>query len=251
MSSLSLKEVTVAHRLQNLSFDFQHGERIAVIGPNGAGKSSLIEVLSGKLTPDSGAVLHLGTSIKSAEEQAKIRAVLTQSQDIPSGFFVDELILESTHLSTHQEALSYLNQLSEALDLAHLLKRKAHTLSGGEAQRMMLAKAAIQLLSTPNQAIQFLILDEPCASQDIRHLTLLKAALNHWLTQYRWGILFSVHDINFAAHNADKILALKNGKIVAYDLAANVMNSQTLSAIFDCEFTAYRNDQNQVMWHSF
>lgn len=251
MSSLSLKNVTVAHRLKNLSFDFQHSERIAVIGPNGAGKSSLIEVLSGKLAPDVGEVLHLGSLIKSAEEQAKIRAVLTQSQDIPSGFFVDELILESAHLSTHQEALSYLKQLSDALDLTHLLKRKAHTLSGGEAQRMMLAKAAIQLLSTPNQAMQFLILDEPCASQDIRHLTLLKAALTNWLKNHHWGILFSVHDINFAAHNADKILALKNGEVVAYDSAANVMNSQTLSAIFDCKFTAYRNDQNQVMWHSF
>lgn len=251
MSSLSLKNVAIANRLYGVDFEFKQGERVAVVGPNGAGKSSLIEVLAGKLNPDSGTVLHLGAPIKSAQEQAKIRSVLTQSQSIPSGFSVKELILESSWLSTHQEALNYLEILANQLDLVHLLKRKAHSLSGGEAQRMMLLKAAMQLLSTPKQSAQFLILDEPCASQDIRHLTLLKAALAHWLETYQWGILFSVHDINFAAHNADKILALKNGKVLAYDLAANVMKCETLAAIFDCEFTPYRNDQNQVMWHSF
>lgn len=172
------------------------GERLAVIGPNGSGKSTLLRLLAGVLAPDTG-------TVQTGNLQRGEIGYLPQQ---PYAFDLSvqknvELALEreSDREKMAQEAL-------ERVGLLHLWKARANRLSGGETQRMALAR----VLAKPRK---LLLLDEPTASTDIQAMELIERAILDYVEQTGCTLVFSSHAPSQAMRLSTRVLALDGGRI--------------------------------------
>ena len=143
-----------------------------------------------------------------------------------------------------------LAQVLAELDLSHLRQRPSHTLSGGESQRLLLAKAVLQLCAwhTPSTG-QFLLLDEPSAALDVHHTLLLQNCLRQWRQRYGWGMVLSAHDISLAEH-ADVVVLMRQGRILAQGHPDEVLTAETLQHAYGCTFAAYQHPQYGRVWQA-
>lgn len=230
--------------LDGVSLEVQSGEVVALIGPNGAGKSTLIRAVSGVIPVRSGVVRADGNDLLALDPLRRARhvAVVPQAVALPPAFTVWE-----TALLGRTPYLNFLGQLSAAdEDLARralervaaldLAERRVGELSGGEGQRVLLARALCQ--STP-----ILLLDEPTAHLDLHHqmsLLELTRALAH---DDGLAILFALHDLNLAARYADRVALLVEGRIRAVGKPAAVLRPELLSPAYGWPV--------QVMAHPF
>ncbi|QKZ12168.1 heme ABC transporter ATP-binding protein [Spirosoma sp. KUDC1026] len=229
--------------LANVSLCARPGEFVAIAGANGAGKSTLLKTLSRELTPTSGQVLldEKSLSSYSALDLARRRAVLAQQNPLAFPFQVRELVMMGRypHFSGHpgptDEAVATYVQKLTAID--HLTDRSVPTLSGGEQQRVYLAKVLAQLMTADDlngrvvsgTTSRYLLLDEPTTGLDLyfQH-SLLKLA--RYLTTRGYGIVAILHDLNLIMQYADQVLLLKEGQQLAMGLPATVL---TPGAIMD------------------
>ncbi len=247
MTEWCLRNVRLGQRLDIPQFACQTGQITVLLGANGAGKSSLLHVLSGHTRADSGEVLWNGQTLPSANMLAKRRAMLPQHPVLPADFSVDTL-LRATAPCRLPETL--LGQVLAELDLSHLRQRPSHTLSGGESQRLLLAKAVLQLCAWHTPATgQFLLLDEPSAALDVHHTLLLQNCLQRWRRRYGWGVVFSTHDIRLA-EQADVVVLMQQGRILAQGHPAQVLTTETLQQAYGCTFAAFRHPQYGRVWQA-
>lgn len=228
--------------LEGVSVQVRPGEVVAVLGPNGAGKSTLLKVLSGDLSPTRGAVRMGGRSLGSwdPKESARVRAVLPQQSSLRFPFRVIEVALmgRSPHLRGSETRADYAIArfaLREA-GVDRLEHRLYPTLSGGEAQRVHLARVLAQIWESVDGAPRYLLLDEPTSSLDLAHQ-------HHTLTAARGfagrsvGVLVVLHDLNLAARYADRVLLLKEGRTVAEGTPGEVLQEETIEAVYDIPIT--------------
>lgn len=202
--------------LHNISLSVRSGELLAVLGANGAGKSTLLKVLGGQWPASSGTVRMNGTDLAdySTAQRARCRAIMPQSTPLAFPFRAWEVVaLGRTPFgfrSRAQEKLQALDMLA-LTETEHLAERRFTQLSGGEMQRVQLARVLNQLLSS-SASQKTLFLDECTASLDPAHqhqvFQLVRA-----LTQLNVAVFAIVHDINLAAQYADKVLFLKDGHL--------------------------------------
>jgi iron complex transport system ATP-binding protein len=237
MSTLTLSHLSAAYGsrivLRDVSLTVNGGEVLALVGPNGAGKSTLIRVVSGVVAASGGNV-RLGESdlikMPPAERARKI-AVVPQLIRLPDAFTVGEIVLmgRTPHLpmwageSKHDCEVAW--SAMKRTQIEALVNRRAHELSGGEQQRVMIARALTQ---EPN----VLLLDEPTAHLDLKYqvgvLELARSlAKDHGLT-----VLMTLHDLNQAALYADRVALMSEGQIVAQGSAAEVFTASQLSAVY-------------------
>lgn len=223
--------------LHGLDLTFRPGELTAVIGPNGSGKSTLLRCLCGTLPPGAGQVLLDGAPLAALDARARARriAVLPQRPGTPEAFALparDVVLLgRYARLPRHgfvtatdrAAALAALNE-AEALPLAH---RPLGELSGGELQRVFLARALAQ-------EADVLLLDEPASAMDPAHLAALFALLAR---RARAGatVVAVLHDVNAAALFCRRIVALRSGR-AAFDTRPELLTSQHLEALYDAPF---------------
>lgn len=190
--------------LKNISFTQQPLQKIAIAGETGSGKSTLLKIIAGLVQPDAGEVLFEGERIKGPYEQLiaghpKI-AYLSQYFELRNNYYVEEI-------------LEYANRIYESdtlyrvCDITHLLKRKTNELSGGEKQRVALAR----LLST---APSLLLLDEPFSNLDLIHKNILKNVINEIGTALSITCILVSHDPQDTLPWADEILIMRNGSVV-------------------------------------
>lgn len=219
--------------LVNISMNVVPGTVLAVVGPNGAGKTSLLKVMSGEREAASGTVLLQGKELSdwSRAEQSQIMAVLPQQSMLNFPFQVGEVVAlgrypHGTGLHTDKEIIDLALQ---AVDASHLKYRDYTTLSGGEQQRVHLARVLTQiwelhpqsnnpsaqlLPGTQTPTERYLLLDEPTAALDLAHQhKILQVAKS--MAQKGVGVLVILHDLNLAAHYADSIVMLNKGSVVA------------------------------------
>ena len=190
----------------NLSFD--EGEFIGLIGANGAGKSTLLQLLLGLLKPQSGEVLLHGENIRRIKrrEIAKQLAFVPQSIELPYAFTAQQLVAmgRNPYLGPFDlESASDKKLIDEAMkltDISHLQQRTVNTLSGGEKQRVIIARALAQQSPT-------ILLDEPIASLDICH-QLETLQLIQSLTQTGKTAITALHDLNLAARYCDRLILI-------------------------------------------
>ncbi|MGN5137412.1 ATP-binding cassette domain-containing protein [Aeromonas sp. 164P] len=212
---LEVRALAIAGRLSPLDIAWHGGQLVALLGPNGSGKSTLLSALAGIL-PAEGTVLLGGEVLAdlSWPELAKRRAMLPQRQPqlfhIPV-FQVLSLGLDETVAPARQnEAIT---ALCQALELDGLLARDFSRLSGGEQQRVLIARTLLQVWPSLNPAGKVLLLDEPLAGLDLHHqlalLRLLKTLAGQGLL-----VVLAIHDINLAIDWADRILCLQGGAVV-------------------------------------
>ena len=213
---LEVQNVSVQHGkhtlLKHVSLEVNSGEVLALVGPNGAGKTTLLHTLAGDIKPNNGKVL-LGRQRLSgftSLELARRRAVLTQHTHLDFAFSALEVVLLGRH-PHGDEDLEVARASLQRLNALHLSQRLYPTLSGGEQQRVQLARVWAQLHGTQHP---FLLLDEPTTSLDLAHqhdtLGLARA-----LAQGGVGVLCVLHDLNLAASYADRVAVLHHGELRA------------------------------------
>jgi iron complex transport system ATP-binding protein len=199
--------------LDKVSLQARSGEFVAVIGPNGAGKSTLLSVLAGLLVPDSGLVTLDGHSIAglSSRKLAQRRAYLPQNPRCEWPIAVERLValgLTPTLPAFGGLPAAFAVHISAALEACDLEQHRSQpvtTLSGGELARAMLARA---LVGNPD----VLIVDEPMAGLDPRHALDTAVRLRNLAGEGKL-VIASVHDLTLAGRYANRIFALKDGRV--------------------------------------
>lgn len=222
--------------LSSVSINVDPSTIAAVIGPNGAGKSSLLTLLAGEEQPPEGfvEVEGISTSDLTPQELAQRRAVMSQSVEVVFDFTVDQ-ILEMGWVHDHQWGYAVMSQViemtSNVCGISKLRQRNYRTLSGGEQQRVQFCRALIQIWQPEREAEnRYLLLDEPTSSLDVAHELQLLQQLKS--IRDTTGVLIVLHDLNLAAHFADTIYLLHDGRVVARGCPEDVMTAERLSEVY-------------------
>ncbi|HEX7976591.1 MAG TPA: heme ABC transporter ATP-binding protein [Anaerolineales bacterium] len=234
---LEIQSLSVAYgsrpALEDVTFQVAKGEVVALIGPNGAGKTTLMRTVSGVLAARSGRVLVDGQDFKrlSPPQRASYLAVVPQARDLPALFTVWQTVLLG-----RTPYLGWLGQASAAdqararwaLERTHLLplaERSIGQLSGGEQQRVLLARALAQ--DTP-----ILLLDEPTTHLDLQHQSILLNLVQELAREQGLAILMALHDLNLAALYADRVALLVSGSLSALGTPSEVLTPSNLAAAY-------------------
>lgn len=207
--------VTLGRRdvVTDVSLAVAAGEVVALIGPNGAGKSTLLHALAGDRRLRRGRVRLGDRDVRtlSIVERARRRAVLSQRAALTAGFTALEVAMLGRDHGTHGERAAAAHASLAAVGLAHLAGRAYPTLSGGEQQRVQLARVLVQLGDGRDRA---LFLDEPTAALDPRFqhraLALARAAAAAGA-----AVVVVLHDLTLALTHADRVALLDGGRLVA------------------------------------
>lgn len=219
--------------LNSISLDVQAGEVLALIGPNGAGKSTLVRAASGVIPVQAGKVHANGDDLLGLPvmRRARYLAVVPQAVSMPPAFTVWETVLLGRtpylnflgQISNKDEEIARLAlQKVDALDLA---ERRVGELSGGESQRILLARALAQ--STP-----ILLLDEPTVHLDLQHQENLMEIVHSLAHADHLAVLIALHDLNLAARYADRVALLVAGEVKAAGTARQVLTPEIISAAY-------------------
>lgn len=219
--------------IKGVSLALNTGETVAIIGPNGAGKSTLLKLLAGSLPRSRGKITFAGEDISlwPATGLAKRRAVLSQSVSISFPFTVTEIVeMPIQHLAAGpRRDLS--RQVLREMKLESFASRPIQQLSGGEQQRVHLARVLCQLRAQAHHGPQYLFLDEPTSSLDIRHQVEVLQAVKQMVCA-NLGVLVVLHDLNLAAAAVDRLIVMKDGNIVADGPPAEIMTTTLLTSVY-------------------
>ena len=230
---LEMTNLSVNGRLAPLNWHCAAPGLIALIGPNGSGKSTLLAALA-NLNPAHGQVRLQQHSLLELEmlDAARLRAMLPQRSQTQISIACHEVIrLGSSMLAVNEAQLSpVLMQLVTRLELMPLLARDFCHLSGGEQQRVLLAKTLLQVWPSLNPRGRLLLLDEPLAGLDWHHQLQLLQTLRE-LVALGVLVIFSVHDFNLALAHADGLLCLQEGQLVAQG-TVSVLDAALLARVF-------------------
>ena len=229
----------------------QAGRVTAIIGPNGSGKTTLLRALTGDVTPRSGRITLNGTDIATRlpHDLAALRAVLPQHSTLSFPFTASEIV--GIGLSTRPvigPARAAL--ISAALARVGLPGRGGQLyqqMSGGEQQRVQLARALVQVWQpvTP-EGPRWLFLDEPVSSLDIAHqLTVMRIAADY--AAAGGGVVAVMHDLNLTAMFADRVALMQGGRVVAQGRPEAVMTDDNLSRAYGCDLRINRAP-DQGVW---
>lgn len=206
----------------------------AVLGANGAGKSTLLQVIAGDLTPDSGEVRIKGRSVLlySLAERAQLMGMLRQETSLEFPFTVEEVVAMGRipHTSaTMAESRRTIEQVIDELGLSLLRQRDYTTLSGGEKQRVQIARVLAQVWNNLDGGC--LLLDEPTAALDLRYQSDVMWKLQQ-LKHEGLTVVAVLHDLNLAARFADHIVLLKDGGVLTQGDPGEVLTAQNVELAY-------------------
>lgn len=227
-------EVRGRKLLENFSFSVKPGEFWAIVGANGAGKSTLIKLLSAEHSVTTGSVHFHDRELRKykLKELARKRAVLSQKNNITLSFTTQEIVLMGRYpfydADPTQRDLAIVDMCLKKVGIGHLKGRLYPTLSGGEQQRVQLARALAQVWEIDNG---LLLLDEPTTGMDLLH-QYETFQLAKELTRKNFAVIAVIHDLNQALQYADRVLMLKNGHMHAIGLPENVLTEQAIQEAF-------------------
>lgn len=240
--------------LQAIHLRARPGRLLALIGPNGAGKSSLLGVLAGLLRPSLGAATLDGVPLARwpAATLARRRAMLSQRVQLGFAFRAEEVALlgRSVHGAATPGAAD--RRIAEAAMRATgtwaLRERDYLELSGGEQQRVQLARVLAQIWDC-RDAPGWLLLDEPEAGLDIAHQhELLRHARE--MAERGFGVIAVLHDLNLAARYADDVALLAQGRLVRHGSAGHVLETDVLSRIYGMALACERDGRGRLAIHA-
>ncbi|MFN3596447.1 MAG: heme ABC transporter ATP-binding protein [Rubricoccaceae bacterium] len=232
--------------VEGLTLAVRPGEVLAIVGPNGAGKSTALRLLAGEVRPSAGLACLDGRPLAdwSVEVLARRRAVLPQTSALAFGFQALDVVLlgRTPWRAGHAADLAAAARAMARAGVAHLAARAFPTLSGGEAQRVHLARALAQLDAPPGtpDAPRYLLLDEPTSALDLAHQhAVLRVARAE--AARGTGVLAVLHDLNLAAEHADRVAVLAGGRLVAEGAPAAVLTPDVIGAAFGLTVRVVRN----------
>ncbi|MEX0446642.1 heme ABC transporter ATP-binding protein [Xenorhabdus sp. SGI246] len=230
--------------IKEVSLSIHQGEVVAIIGPNGAGKSTLLRLLTGYVSPNSGECLLQGIPLPQwpTQKLARIRAVMRQYSSLSFPFSVEEIIAMGRvpHENAHKQiAIDEAIALTECEELRH---RNYQQLSGGEQQRVQLARTLAQLWH-PEPTESCLFLDEPTSALDLYHQQHTLRLVHNLTRQHPLAVCCVLHDLNLAALYADKIILLHQGKLVASGTPQDVLRNDILKQWYRADLGVTRHPE--------
>jgi len=220
--------------LKDVSFEVNKAEFLAIIGPNGSGKTTLLKLMDKILIPQRGSIYLEGIDIKNINQRniARKIGVVAQSEPFLFSFSVFDVVLmgRSPHLSRFQfEGRNDFEIVHNALKLTkidYLSKRMVGNLSGGEQQRVLIARALAQ-------EPEILLLDEPTSHLDLKHQIGIFELLRHLNQTSKITVIMVSHDINFASQFCDRIILLKKGRIAAQGRPQEVITEEIIRSVYE------------------
>ncbi|MHC1785199.1 MAG: ABC transporter ATP-binding protein [Anaerolineaceae bacterium] len=237
MTKLELVNVTCAYNenpvINNICLQAYPGKILALIGPNGVGKSTLLRTMGRLMRPLKGKVILVNRDLWqiSPRDTARQMAFATQSNDMSWAATVEQFVAmgRAPHcgwfmpLSTHDHQI--IQKAIEQVGLEHLRNRISTTLSGGEQQRMVLARVLAQEPS-------ILLLDEPTTHLDLKYQTDILNLVHKLAQKEGLTVIVSLHDLNLAAIYSDRVALLSDGELAVAGTPAEVLTSEWLSQVY-------------------
>ena len=217
--------------LDDVTITFAGDGVTALIGPNGAGKSTLFGLIGRLIVPDAGSVLVDGMDVSTASsrELAKILAVLRQDNHIVARLTVHDLVefgrFPHSRGRLTVEDRMHIDRSIDYLALNEFRDRFLDELSGGQRQRAFIAMVLAQ-------DTKYVLLDEPLNNLDLKHMTEIMKLVRRVADELGKRVIVVLHDINFAATYADRIVAMRDGRIVADAAADEIMQPDVLEAVY-------------------
>lgn len=226
------------HAARGISFDLDHGERLALIGPNGAGKSTTFGMVGGQLRPDHGSVVLEGTDITGKSPQALVRLGVGRTFQVAT-IFKSMTVAENvqTAIAAHRGYSRAMLPLARRLFREETMKTLALTrmadfadclssaLSYGDVKR---AELAIALCSDP----KLLLMDEPTAGMAPRERAGLMSLVSELASERKMGVLFTEHDMDSVFSYSDRILVLVRGQIIAEGTPDEVKRNEQVRRVY-------------------
>lgn len=227
--------------VHDVSFNVNSGENLCILGANGCGKSTIIKAISGYL-PKKGSIEIDGLDIEKMKrkELARKIGVMSQVSSIYFSYSVYETVLLGRYLHLKENTLKkpskkdkdYIKECLEAVNLYDVKDKQINSLSGGQLQRVFLARTFAQ---DPN----IILLDEPTNHLDLKHQLELVDYLKDWTNKRNRAVIGVFHDINLAMTMADKILLLDQGKVAAYGSKDEVLTSKKLNLTYGVDVVSF------------
>ena len=240
MACLKVENVSVrcgGHQLlKRISFTAEPGEVVAILGPNGAGKTTLFRVITDELKPDTGTVYLHDKPVDRWDlaERARVVGILPQASTLNFPFSVGEVVLlgRSPCKSSCEDNIRIVGEALKRVDALHLCDRDYTLLSGGEKQRVHLARVLAQIWTEPESGPRLLLLDEPTSALDPahQHLTLQVA---REFAQKNVAVVLILHDLNLASQYADRLVMLREGNLEAEGKPKDVLTPELLKSLLD------------------
>jgi iron complex transport system ATP-binding protein len=226
--------------INGMEFVVRQGEILGVIGPNGSGKSSLLKLLTKLVQPQRGNIQLFGVELGALSHESIARQVAYMPQDLTFDFpfSVVDMVLMGRYPHRHgglwdmiawerQEDLAAVEEAMAMTDVTHLADRIIGTLSAGERQRVLLARALAQ-------QPRVLLLDEPTAHLDLNHQLDVCRIFTQVHERLRMAVVLVSHDINLASQYCNRILVMKQGKVVCVGAPQEVIRAQVLTDVYGC-----------------
>ena len=235
--SLRVRDVEFSYRdraiLRGMTLDVEAGEMVGVVGPNGAGKTTFLKIVTGVLSPHGGRVYIQGSPLTSLRprDRARVVAMVQQTPTVPIGFTAFDVVMmgRNPHLALLQWEghgdLDVCRRVMELTGTAEFAQRPVTNLSGGELQRVFIARALAQ--ETP-----VLVLDEPTAHLDISYQTSVLDMIETIRRETGATVLVAMHDLTLAAQYCDRVAVLHQGRVFACGEPADVLTPEVVSRVF-------------------
>ncbi|MCR2043133.1 ABC transporter ATP-binding protein [Anaerosalibacter massiliensis] len=228
--------------LKDISFNIKKGEFISIIGPNGSGKSTLLKNISNIYSPQSGSIKIYNNDIKKygTRELAKNIALVPQDTIISYNFSVLDIVLMGrfSHLNRfekeREEDFKIVYEALKKTNTFHLKDRNIDEISGGERQRVIIARALAQ-------EPKIIFLDEPTSHLDINHQMELLNLLKILNKERKTTIILVIHDINLACRYSDKIILMNNGEIVSIGTPKEVVTRKNIEKTYGLNIIVEEN----------
>ncbi|GAB4470369.1 MAG: ABC transporter ATP-binding protein [Anaerolineales bacterium] len=239
-ATLSLQSIYVSYNgkaiLKDVNLQVKPGEILALVGPNGAGKTTLIRTASGILPPSQGTVQvnRHNVSQLSPSERAQFMAVVPQARHLPPSFTVYQTVMlgRTPYLGwlgfPHKEDEEIVQQVLARTQLDTLADRRLGELSGGEQQRVLLARALAQ--NTP-----ILLLDEPTAHLDLHHQVHILKLVQQAVQECGLAVLLAIHDLNLVSLYADRVALLVEGRLQREGHPSQVLTKSEIEHAYGVE----------------
>lgn len=234
MTALTLESVSVSFDtktvVSGVDLEVSDGEFVGLVGPNGAGKTTVLAAVAGTVR-HSGSITLDGRDIRtlSRNERARRVALVPQRPTVPAGMSVSDYVLlgRTPHLGflaseTRRDVEAARTALS-SLDALDLAGRELATLSGGEFQRVVMARSLAQ-------GAPLLLLDEPTSSLDVGHAQRVLAMVDSMRRSCGLTVVAAVHDLTLAAQFCDRLVMLAGGEVVAHGAPVAVLTESAIAA---------------------
>ena len=251
MLTLRLEQVSLGYGkgtiLKDASLEARPREVLGIIGPNGSGKSTLIRGMTRLLVPSSGQIFIDGHTIDQLKrsELARLIAVVPQNAVLPELFTALEVVLmgRTPHLGLFRyesnSDLDIVQKAMESTSTAHLAERRIGELSGGEKQRLVIARALAQ-------EPRIILLDEPTAHLDINYQIETLELIRQLCREQNLIVVIALHDLNLAVQYCDRLIILNNGKIHSQGTPEIVVNARTIKEVYGAEVYVYPHPVNNL-----